>query len=72
MIYKTVALKLASRQKFNEILILLNNAIQTRLINDRDHDAVIVGVLGTINGDEKKVSEGEVEVKVKIGEVKVK
>ena len=53
--YKTVAERLVSEQKFNEIQVLLSNAIQTRLMNDKDHDAVVLSLLGMLTDDDKKV-----------------
>jgi hypothetical protein len=54
-VYKKVAEKLASEQKFNEIQVLLSNAIQTRLMNDKDHDTVVLSLLGMLTDDDKKV-----------------
>ena len=54
-IYKQVAETLASDQKFAEIQVLLSNAIQTRLMNDKDHDSVILTMLGILTDDDKKV-----------------
>jgi hypothetical protein len=54
-VYKKVAEKLASEQKFNEIQVLLSNAIQTRLMNDKDHDTVVLSLLGMLTDDDTKV-----------------
>ena len=53
--YKVVAQKLASKQKFNEVKVLLSNAIQTRLMNEKDHDAVLLDLLGLLTDDDRKV-----------------
>lgn len=54
-IYKQVAETLASDQKFAEIQVLLSNAIQTRVMNDKDHDSVVLTMLGILTDDDKKV-----------------
>ena len=53
--YKVVAQKLASKEKFNEVKVLLSNAIQTRLMNEKDHDAVLLDLLGLLTDDDRKV-----------------
>ena len=35
--------------------MLLSNAIQTRLMNDKDHDAVLLDLLGLLTDDDRKV-----------------
>lgn len=54
-VYKTVAERLASEQKFSEIQVLLSNAIQTRLLNSKDHDSIVLALLGMLTDDDKKV-----------------
>ena len=55
-VYKTVADELATKQKFNEIQVLLSNAIQTRLMGDKDHDNVVISLLGMLTDDDRKVA----------------
>ncbi|XP_028414314.1 zinc finger FYVE domain-containing protein 26-like isoform X2 [Dendronephthya gigantea] len=62
-VYKIVAEKLASEQKFSEIQLLLSNAMQTRLMNDKDHDSVVITLLGMLTDDDRKWKQAEALIK---------
>lgn len=54
-VYKKVAQELEIDQKYEQINVLLLNAVQTRSIKNRDHDAIILELLGMLTDNDKKV-----------------